>query len=422
LPLGPHPDSRTDRYWGHSSPYDELNAETLQYLTLDNSLLDLVNIAKTLDLPFDTDNCSNAPKAPWILSGGSYSGAISAWMESLYPGTFWAYHASSAPVEAIYNFWEYFYPIQQGMAKNCSSDVTAAIDYIDGVLTHGSKQEVQDLKTQFGLGALQHDADFAAVLANGPYLWQSNAFYTGYSGFFEFCDAIEGVAAGAPTSPGPKGVGAKKAVANYASYVKSTIIPGYCEQLGYNGTLSTDCLNTYNPNNLLYTASHVSDAAVVFSDRQWVWMTCNEPFAYWQTGAPEGRASIVSRYVTADYFQRQCPLYFPEVNGFTYGSANPAVNQDALNARTQGWDLTNTTRLIWTNGEFDPWRTSGSSSQFRPGGPLASTEQHPVQIIPGGFHCSDLRLDNAVANAGVQTVVDNEVKQIVAWVKEFYAQ
>jgi len=76
--------------------------------------------------------------------------------------------------------------------------------------------------------------------------------------------------------------------------------------------------------------------------------------------------------------------------------------------------------LIWTNGEFDPWRPAGMSSTYRPNGPLASTPEHPLQIIPGGFHCSDLILDNAAANAGVQEVVDNEVKQIVEWVAEWY--
>jgi len=59
------------------------------------------------------------------------------------------------------------------------------------------------------------------------------------------------------------------------------------------------------------------------------------------------------------------------------------------------------------------------SSEYRPGGPLASTAQHPVQVIPNGIHCSDLRLSNAQANAGVQKVVDNEVAQIVKWVSEY---
>jgi hypothetical protein len=261
-----------------------------------------------------------------------------------------------------------------------------------------------------------------SILANGPYLWQSNSFYTGYSGFFQFCDAIEGVEAGAAKVPGPDGVGLTKALANYAAYVNSTILPGYCKSLGYNDTYNVECFNTYDENNNLFTATHVEDPSVVFNDRQWVWMTCNEPFAYWQDGAPLGRSTIVSRLVTAEYYQRQCAMYFPTINGHSYGSANPKVNEAALNAHTQGWNLVNSTRLIWTNGEFDPWRTSGVSSQFRPAGQLASTPEHPVQIIPGGFHCSDLILKNGAVNAGVQNVIDNEVDQIVAWVQEYYNQ
>lgn len=57
---------------------------------------------------------------------------------------------------------------------------------------------------------------------------------------------------------------------------------------------------------------------------------------------------------------------------------------------------------------------------FRPDGPLNSTAQHPLQIIPGGFHCSDLILKNGAVNEGVQTVIDNEIAQIVAWVEGYY--
>lgn len=92
------------RYWGSSSPYQNLSTENLQYLTLKNSIADLVNLAKTVELPFDTNHSSNAPQAPWVLSGGSYSGALSAWTESTSPGTFWAYHSSSAPVQAIFDY------------------------------------------------------------------------------------------------------------------------------------------------------------------------------------------------------------------------------------------------------------------------------------------------------------------------------
>lgn len=78
--------------------------------------------------------------------------------------------------------------------------------------------------------------------------------------------------------------------------------------------------------------------------------------------------------------------------------------------------MSNTDRLY---REFDPWRTSGVSSEFRPGGPLESTAQHPLNIIPGGFHCSDLLVANGAANAGVQAIIDKEVAQIKAWVAEW---
>jgi hypothetical protein len=140
------------------------------------------------------------------------------------------------------------------------------------------------------------------------------------------------------------------------------------------------------------------------------------------SGAPRDTPTIVSRLVTREYWQRTCGLMFPEVNGYTYGSTNPNINVHSINKHTKGWRLDDTTRLIWTNGEFDPWRTSGMSSQFRPGGQLASTPEHPVQIIPGGFHCSDLILRNGAVNAGVQNVIDNEVAQIKTWVAEYYTK
>ncbi|KAF4626929.1 hypothetical protein G7Y89_g11228 [Cudoniella acicularis] len=406
------------RYWGTSSPYTYLDTEALQLLTLEQAISDLVYFAKTIDLPFDTNHSSNAQNAPWVLSGGSYSGALSAWTESVEPGTFWAYHSSSAPVEAIYDYWQYFYPVQQGMPQNCSADVTLVIDHIDQVLTTGTEDEIYALKKSFGLEALEHNDDFASILQNGPWSWQENAFYTDYSTFFQFCDAVENAVPGSTTSTPATGVGLEKALAGYANWVNTTVIPGNCQSYGYSNEYDVSCFDTYNTSNTYYTDYTVGNPW----DRQWNWFLCNQPFAYWQDGAPEGIPTIVSRLVTAEYWQRQCPLLFPEVNGYTYGSANPSINVGTVNKYTKGWELDNTTRLIWTNGEFDPWRSSGVSSQFRPGGPLPSTPQHPLQIIPGGFHCSDLILYNGVVNSGVQTVIDNEVKQIVELLNPYKTQ
>lgn len=71
------------------------------------------------------------------------------------------------------------------------------------------------------------------------------------------------------------------------------------------------------------------------------------------SGAPKHRPTIISRYVTAEYYQRQCGLFFPEDGNYTYGS-NAGRTAEDLNALTAGWDLTNTTRLLWANGFVPP--------------------------------------------------------------------
>ena len=179
------------RYWGSSSPYDELTTENLQYLTLENAIKDTTYFANNVQFPFDINGTSHPSKAPWIFSGGSYSGALSAWTNAKDPGTFWAYHATSAAVETIDDFWQYFAPVQQGLPGNCTKDVELVIDHVDQILFNGSEKDIQDIKSKFGLAEIEHDDDFANVLENGPWTWQEHDVAGGYSAPFQFCDYVE---------------------------------------------------------------------------------------------------------------------------------------------------------------------------------------------------------------------------------------
>ncbi len=91
-----------------------------------------------------------------------------------------------------------------------------------------------------------------------------------------------------------------------------------------------------------------------------------------------------------------------------------------LNAHTKGWFLENTKRLMWVNGEFDPWRSASMASEFRPGGPIQPTPQAPSILIPGARHCNDLRITNAAANEDVRKTQKAVVKQMADWTNEFY--
>ncbi|KEY70524.1 hypothetical protein S7711_02687 [Stachybotrys chartarum IBT 7711] len=405
------------RYYGDSTPYEVQSTRNLRYHTLDQAVADFVLMARKIKLPFDTSGQTNAPKAPWVWVGGSYSGALAAWIERLAPGTFWAYHGSSGPLEAIYDYWQYFYPIQQGMPRNCSSDFEAIIDHVDRVFTHGSRKEKLALKESFGVEELEHDDDAAQSISSPIWAWQSIQLNSGYSQFYQMCDAIEGVNLTSSSSYSARGVGLNKALPNYAAWFKSSYIPGYCESYGYSdwsGTDNVQCWNTYNASMEVW---HDWSARSTFY-RSWVWQTCNDPFFYYQTGAPKGKPTVFSRLVGPEYYQRQCELLFPREGIFTYAS-NVGKTAADINAHTGGWFHTRTTRLITTNGEFDPWRSASVSSVFRPGGPFKGNPKAPVILIDGARHCNDLTLRNAVHPpvAAAQKVL---LEQITAWVGEFY--
>jgi hypothetical protein len=255
-----------------------------------------------------------------------------------------------------------------------------------------------------------------SALQNGPWLWQGNQFYAN-SGFFAFCDAVENADTPSATIPGAEGVGLEKALAGYAKWMSSSFLPGFCASYGYDewsSNSSVGCLDTYNASSPYYSDWSLSNQF----DRQWVWMTCNEPFGYWQDAAPIGRPSLVSRFVTEEYWTRQCNLFFPEMDGVTNGLAAGKTYQD-VNQYTGGWYIDNSTRLTYANGGYDPWREASVSSEFRPGGAFNGSAQVPVNVVPGGFHTSDLVTRNGAVNPGCQAVIDAGVKNIVDWVAQW---
>ncbi|KAI1080058.1 peptidase S28 [Whalleya microplaca] len=407
------------RYWGESSPFENLTVENLQYLTLENSIKDNTYFARNFKAPFDRAGKSSAKDAPWVFTGGSYPGALAGWIAAKDPGTFWAYYGTSGVVEAIGDFWQYFVPVQEATPQNCSSDLSAAIEYIDTILLHGAPNEKAELKNKFKLGDLE-DADFAAALENGPWTWQSGQFYSatseGYTPYYQFCDYIENVFPNTTSAvPGAEGVGLVRAIEGYAKWFKEVSLPGYCEGYGYfSGKYNTECYQALNASNPIYHDLSVGNPG----NRQWNWMLCNEPFEYWQDGAPIDRPTIVSRLSNVEYWRSQCPLWFP---GTEYGIAKGKSAED-VNKYTGGWSDVNVTRLMMTNGQWDPWRDSTLSSIFRPGGPKESTPEFPIRVVKEGTHCSDLYGQNWAVNPGVKALADEEVANMATWVQEFYDQ
>ncbi|KAG2339534.1 hypothetical protein BDR05DRAFT_891732, partial [Suillus weaverae] len=88
-------------FFGYSNPYDNLTSQSLMLLTIQQAIDELEYFANTADLPMPGGDAVKPDQAPWVLIGGSYSGALMGWTMVNKPGLFWAAYASSAVVEAI---------------------------------------------------------------------------------------------------------------------------------------------------------------------------------------------------------------------------------------------------------------------------------------------------------------------------------
>ena len=105
---------------------------------------------------------------PWIYWGASYSATVGSWIEHFHPGVFYAYHLSSATVEANTDNWYYYDTISKGIDTyrkdtSCSLALNEVADFVDKFLLDTSRNEtkVQALKALFGATFPIEDDDFA---------------------------------------------------------------------------------------------------------------------------------------------------------------------------------------------------------------------------------------------------------------------
>ncbi|RDX43248.1 peptidase S28 [Lentinus brumalis] len=390
------------RFFGNSNPYPDLSVQSFRVHTVQQAISDLAYFAQNVQLPMPGGDKVAPGKAPWILIGGSYAGALTSYAMKKHNSksdVFYAGYASSAVVQATVDFWGYFEPIRQSMPANCSADVQAVIAHVDSVLASNDSSQINTLKSTFGLQGLSHNDDFAAALQQNFFTWQNLQLDSGPNGdFFKFCDALEvknGVSA--PAS----GWGLDYALQAWGSFWKNTFYEQIC------GSDDNDlCLGTYDSTNPYWSYTYAPNAG-----RSWQWLTCNE-FGFNFDGAPASQPTIASRFVKAVWSERQCGYHFPGAFGSNSVVASP--NAVGLNNLYQGWNTT-AQRLIFANGIRDPWREATVAAD---GTTNAGSDMQP-HLLSDGFHCSDLLVREGAASAKVKSVQDSAVSYMAKWIAEW---
>ena len=67
------------RFFGSSNPYNDLSVQSFRVHTVQQAIDDLVYFAQHVQLPMPGGDQLAPGKAPWILVGGSYAGALTSY-------------------------------------------------------------------------------------------------------------------------------------------------------------------------------------------------------------------------------------------------------------------------------------------------------------------------------------------------------
>lgn len=68
------------RFYGESNPYPDLKTESLRVHTIKQAIEDIEYFAYNVEFPMDNGTSVTPDVTPWIMTGGSYSGALTSFV------------------------------------------------------------------------------------------------------------------------------------------------------------------------------------------------------------------------------------------------------------------------------------------------------------------------------------------------------
>ncbi|KAL4102137.1 hypothetical protein PRIC1_005885 [Phytophthora ramorum] len=343
------------RFYGKSYPTEDMSLPNLVYLSSEQALADLAHFHS-----FVTDQYGLTDEK-WVAFGGSYPGNLAAWVKLKYPALFAGTVASSAPVHAKTDFFEYMEVVGDGLryfgGGECYHEVEQAITQLGELMDSGKKgrDKVDELfKPCYPMTNEFDDSVFeTSVMGAFQDIAQYNAIHEGVMTLDEVCKHF--------TEAGD-------AVGKLASFINRTRV-GDCLDSKFQGA----------PNGTVEVLSR-DQFDGKSSARQWVYQTCNM-FGYFQTTTSARSPFHALRAVTeANAGTEICKRVYemnvaPDVAGanLDYGSLGIEVE-----------------RVTFPSGTIDPWHALAVQN---------STKMHSYSaeavFIEGTAHCADMYYPSA---------------------------
>ncbi len=353
------------RYYGLSQPLgnDSLKTSNLVYLTVEQALADLAYFINWVKQ--NNTNYKIGANSKWISLGGSYPGALSAWLRLKYPNLVVGSLASSPVIYDILNFPEFDYQIYLSANKSgsrCPATVQNLTKYVENNLYNNGSKWAQQFKSQFGNEAQQ--------LSNEEFLWY-------------FADTIaETIQYGGRTA----------LCSMFAKYDKFNDLWNATVQfINQNGD-PTDYgsyfirNSTWNPSN---------EGA-----RQWNYQCCSQ-LGWFQGPATNSQYAMRSSRVNLAFYKQFCQESF---------GISLWPNTNLTNNRYGGKNIKSTNTVL-VNGCEDPWLWASNINSSNPAVSSYYIDCHNCA------HCVELYTPAASDSLALQQARINIVNNITSWLK-----
>lgn len=321
------------RYYGQSMPVKDFEPDSMRLLNTQQVLADLVYFENEIKV-------QNSWTGPWIVVGGSYSGAIAAYYRLKFPNMVVGAIASSAPVMAKENFMEYDQLVTQAAGPACAQAINEVVREIDGASDNSAVMD--RIKELFAASEVTNTTDFINLTADIA----ASAIMHGERD--KFCSYLV-------ANPNP--------LQGYALFAR---------ELFQNFQISPVSLT---PQGAL--SENIDDFNQGFGLRQWYYQACRE-YGDWENAHPNPFLSTRSPRINSKYRYKTCKRLFDLQASANTGYINVAYYQPLLTPVTSN--------IYFINGENDPW----SYLSITPRNGNATNNKLTYHLIQNGSRSDDM--------------------------------
>lgn len=342
------------RFYGESYPTTDMSTENLRFLTSQQALADLARIISFIKKDLRTED------SQVITVGGSYPGNLAAWFRLKYPSITLGSIASSAPLTAKTNFYEYMEVVGDALkyfgGQSCYDKFEEASNEIANLSSKGiGSQGMLKLEKDFELcSSVTNELDlavfFSDIVGNVQGTVQYNNERSGVMNVSDICSVMLNQNADAYT--------------NFVTLSKN-----------YRAANGQKCEDASFSDTLAYMASAAKDHNN--NMRPWTFQTCNE-FGYFQTTDSDKQPFHALTAMNLGFAKAIC---FGAFDGWSRDPDVEFINELYGDVRIAA------TNVLFVAGTIDPWHALGVTNSTAK---LPQDSEIPV-YIEGTAHCNDLR-------------------------------